>query len=278
MFCDKKSIIITGATGFVGSHVTRYLVSKGHNIVALVRDINKAQALTRLDGAKLIRFDLSNRNEDMSIFDNAFLIHCAWDDVRNTQSEKHIENYFMDHYLFLKKAIEQGVKKIVVTGSCYEYGLQYGAVCANTSTKPNTPYALAKDFLHKSLRVLQNQLSFDLIWARLFYMYGEGQDDKAIIPLFDKALENNDSVFNMSFGEQLFDYLSVETVAERIGSLVVTRNDGIFNICSGNPISLRRLLELRMAEKNKKIDLNLGYYPYRLQDSIAIWGADPFVA
>lgn len=107
-------------------------------------------------------------------------------------------------------------------------------------------------------------------------MYGEGQDPKSIISLFDTALENEDKVFNISFGEQLLDYLPIESIAFQI-ELLLHYNDGIFNICSGKPISLRRLLEQRMKEKNKEIDLNLGYYPYRKQDSIAIWGADPLL-
>ena len=85
----------------------------------------------------------------------------------------------------------------------------------------------------------------------------------------------NDSVFNMSLGEQLLDYLSVEKVAEYLTTLVNYKN-GIFNVCKGEPISLRRFLENRMSEKGKFIKLNLGYYDYRKQDSIAIWGDKSF--
>ena len=146
-----------------------------------------------------------------------------------------------------------------------------------SNTTPNTPYALAKDTLHRSLRLLQNEFDFSLIWARLFYMYGDGQNEESIIPLFDKALERNDSVFNMSPGEQLLDYLSVEKVAEYLTILVNCKN-GIFNVCKGEPISLRRLLENRMKQKEKYIKLNFGYYDYRKQDSLAIWGDKSFVS
>jgi dTDP-6-deoxy-L-talose 4-dehydrogenase (NAD+) len=136
---------------------------------------------------------------------------------------------------------------------------------------PNTPYALAKDMLHKSLRALQATTDFNLIWARLFYMYGEGQDPKSIVPLLDAAIERGDGAFNMSFGEQLFDYLPIEAVARQLTALIPLKN-GVFNVCSGAPISLRRLLENRIKEKGAAIALNLGYYPYRKQDTLAIWG------
>ncbi len=273
---NSKNIIVTGATGFVGRHIISNLLKKGYSVTALVRDVEKAKTINSLINTNLISFDISDKNKKIELPCDSVLIHCAWGDVKDTQSSKHIEEHFLNHYFFLKNIVEQGVKKILVTGSCYEYGLQHGPVFASTPTKPNTPYAFAKDYLHQSLRFLQSHLSFELIWARLFYMYGEGQDPKSIIPLFDTALENGDKVFNMSFGEQLFDYLPIEDIAKQIESLI-HKNDGVFNVCSGKPISLRRLLEQRMKEKNKNIDLNLGYYPYRKQDSIAIWGADPLL-
>jgi dTDP-6-deoxy-L-talose 4-dehydrogenase (NAD+) len=173
--------------------------------------------------------------------------------------------------LTIKTIVEFGIKQILITGTCFEYGLQYGAIKPSVTTQPNTPYAVAKDALHKSLRALQMKTYFELIWVRLFYMYGEGQDDKSVISLFDKALENNEKAFNMTLGEQLLDYLPVQDVAMRIVNLLSSR-DGVFNICSGTPISLRRLLENRAREANKNIKLNLGFYEYRKYDSLAIWG------
>ena len=76
----------------------------------------------------------------------------------------------------------------------------------------------------------------------------------------------------MSQGEQLFDYLPVEEVAKKIINLI-SRKDGTFNVCSGAPISVRRLLEDRAKAADKNINLNLGFYEYRKQDAIAIWGA-----
>ena len=200
------------------------------------------------------------------------VIHCAWDSVNNTESAQHIEHNFLHHYLFLKSLIKLGIKKLIVTGSCYEYGCQYGPVSPSTPTYPSTPYGLAKDMLHKSLRLLQRENSFNLIWARLFYIYGDGQNPNSVIPLFDQALARGDTVFNMSWGEQLLDYLPIEQATDKIVKLICQADDnGTFNISSGVPISLRRFLEHRMVEKNKHIKLNLGFYEYRKNDSLAIW-------
>lgn len=266
-----NKIIVTGATGFVGRHVVKKLIDHKYDVYALALDLDKASSLECLKNARHFYFDIANLNTIENLPKDAILVHCAWQDVRDTLSLKHIEEHLMTNYLLVRKFIEHGIKQIVVTGTCYEYGLQYGPIKANTPTQPNTAYAIAKDTLHKSLRALQTQVFFELIWARLFYIYGEGQDERSIISLFDKALQNSDEIFNMSLGEQLFDYLPVEEVATKIVNLLQYKN-GIFNICSGKPISLRRLLENRAKDKGKNIKLNLGFYEYREQDALAIWG------
>lgn len=262
----KNKIFITGATGFVGKNLLLRLVDDGYDVTALTRNPEKIELV------KNIYFDIDDvKSWKFEIPDNCTLIHCAWQNVRDIQSSKHIDEYYQKHYSFIESMVTSGIENLLITGSCYEYGLQYGPVSAETPTKPNTPYAIAKDALHKSLRRLQIERSFGLIWARLFYLYGEFQDSRCIVPQFDKALNDGEEEFNMSFGEQLLDYLPINEAVNQLIELLDKKN-GIYNVCSGIPISLRRFLEQRMHEKNKFIKLNLGFYKYREQDSMAIWG------
>ena len=136
-------------------------------------------------------------------------------------------------------------------------------------------YALAKDCLRKFLEQLKKNIDFDLKWIRLFYMYGKGQNSNSILSQLETALEKKDKVFNMSGGEQLRDYLPVEKVAEYIVKISVQdKITGIINCCSGKPISIRELVVNYLAEKNKNIALNLGYYPYPKYEPMAFWGVN----
>ena len=109
-------------------------------------------------------------------------------------------------------------------------------------------------------------------WARLFYMYGEGQSEKSILSLLDKAIADADEYFNMSGGEQLRDYLPIEKVAQKLIKIYECDREGNFNICSGEPISIRFLVENRIKECGSSIKPNLGFYPYVDYEPMAFWG------
>lgn len=108
---------------------------------------------------------------------------------------------------------------------------------------------------------------------RLFYIYGKGQSEKSILSQLEKAIKNGDEVFNMSGGEQLRDYLHVNEVANQIADAALdNQKNNIYNICSGIPISIRKLVEDYLKQNNKSIKLNLGYYPYLDYEPMAFWG------
>lgn len=176
---------------------------------------------------------------------------------------------------FLKALVEAGVRQVLVTGTCLEYGARAsGCLSEHTVTAPDVPYALAKDTLHRFLQFLKREQPFVLQWARLFYMHGVGQNPKSLLSLLDTALREGRATFEMSRGEQLRDYLPVTSVAELLARVLEHPEvDGPINICSGEPISVRRLVERHLAEHQASIELKLGVYPYPSYEPLAFWGA-----
>ena len=134
-------------------------------------------------------------------------------------------------------------------------------------------YGLAKDTLRKYLELKSLGTSQNWNWIRLFFVYGEGQSKKSILPLVDAAIENGDTEFPMSQGEQLRDYLPVEKAAEYICKIALQNEyNGIVNCCSGVPISVRRLVEDHLKRENKSIKLKLGVYGYPTYEAMSFWG------
>jgi dTDP-6-deoxy-L-talose 4-dehydrogenase (NAD+) len=151
--------------------------------------------------------------------------------------------------------------------------MQSGQLSEEMETHPNHPYGYAKDALRRQLEYLRAAHPFALTWARLFYLFGEGQSEKSLRPQLKRCAERGNKVFDMSGGEQLRDYLPVTDVAKYIVLMALNRADiGIVNICSGKPISVRRLVEDWIRENRWEIKLNLGHYPYPDYEPMAFWG------
>lgn len=266
-------VAVTGASGFVGRHVLAELIKHGTDIVAVTRD---AKRLNDLGGSvRVVEMDIANPapNSFERLGKPDTLIHLAWDGLPNYRSLHHFETELPRQYQFLKTLIQSGLPALMVTGTCFEYGMQSGALAATMQTRPDNPYGYAKDALRQQLKYLQTTKPFKLTWARLFYMYGDGQPATSLYSKLKEAVLRGDPVFNMSGGEQLRDYLRVEEVAQQIVRLAMAQGDaGPVNICSGKPISVRRLVENWLVENNWKIELNLGYYPYPDYEPMAFWG------
>lgn len=269
---DCRQLIVSGATGFIGQHLIPLLLAENYEVVAIARDEKKARAFEWYDKLRFISLDFHHDKLDFQPEPGASLIHLAWQGLPNYKSLFHLEENLPKNYDFIKQLVKAGVSNVLVTGTCFEYGFQYGPIAATARPMPANPYALAKDSLRQYLGHLQTESSFRLQWARLFYMYGKGQNPKSILAQLDTAIANGDSVFNMSGGEQLRDYLPVEAVAQQLLDILKSKQAGAFNVCSGEAISIRRLVEERIKERGASIHLNLGYYPYPDYEPMAFWG------
>jgi nucleoside-diphosphate-sugar epimerase len=266
-------VALTGASGFIGRHVLTELLRHDIEVVAVTRDAARLHGLNKT--VQIIEMDIARSAPDS--FEKMgrpdVLIHLAWDGLPNYKSLHHFETELPRQYHFLKNMVEAGLPSLLVSGTCFEYGMQSGPLSEDMQTKPNNPYGYAKDALRQQLELLNSAKPFNLTWARLFYMYGEGQPATSLYPKLKDAVLRGDKVFNMSGGEQLRDYLPVEEVARQLAKLAMEQRDiGAVNICSGKPVSVRRLVEQWLGENNWGIELNLGYYPYPDYEPMAFWG------
>ncbi|NBB19502.1 NAD-dependent epimerase/dehydratase family protein [Runella sp. CRIBMP] len=270
-------VLVTGASGFIGNQVVNNLLSQKHQVIATSRDENKVRQKTWYNKVKYIPFDISNFDSNLNLYEYFnrpdVLIHLAWDGLPNFLDIVHIEKNLFTHYQFLKNYIQNGGKHITAIGTCLEYGKNEGCLSEDKVPEPDCAYAIAKDSLRRFIEELQKNQFFIFHWIRLFYMYGEGQYSKALLSQLDTAVQKGDSVFNMSGGEQLRDYLSIDKVAQNIVAIALQKKIvGIINCCSGQPISVRRLVEDYISKNNYSIKLNFGFYPYPNYEPLAFWG------
>jgi len=268
-------ILVTGSTGFVGRHVVQWLVDHGYDdVIATGTSIEKAKLFPWFDKVTFISCDYfavdTNYYELFGRPD--LLIHLAWKGLPNYMMRFHMEENLPVEMRFLRSFAASKKTKIVVTGTCYEYGVVNGCISEEHTTDPNTVYSAAKDSLRRYLEFLAGEFGCSWNWIRLFFLYGEGQNPKSLLPQLDAAIARGDAEFPMSGGEQLRDYLPVEKVAEYICIIGLSDHNGIVNCCSGKTISVRRLVEERVASNRFDIKLKTGVYEYPAYEGMAFWG------
>jgi len=269
-------VLVTGATGFVGQHVVPALLKRGHDVIAIGRSTSRAALFSWYRQVLFVEHDLS-ASTALSIPDLGRIhavMHLAWPGLPNYNALFHIEENVPAAYSFLKSCVFSGISQMLVTGTCLEYGLREGCLTESMPAAPVNTYAIAKDTLRRYLQVLHRETPFVLQWVRLFYMHGPGQNPNSVLAKLEKAVHADEPVFPMSAGEQLRDYLPVQEVARRLALLVEHPElDGLVNCCSGQAISIRRLVEQRLTELGASISLDLGRHPYPEYEPLAFWGS-----
>ena len=270
-------VLVTGATGFIGNYVVKELLKHNHSVIASSAKAAKAQQAEWFSNVNYVLFNFTDFDVAVNYFDffdrPDLMIHLAWEGLPNYKSAFHEEINLPRHLAFLTNLIENGLHDVTVTGTCFEYGMQEGSLIESMPTFPSNPYGRAKDSLKKKMQLLEQKNHFVFKWVRLFYMYGKGQNPNSLLSQLDTALKNGDTVFNMSGGEQLRDFLPVEKIAEKIVKIALQEKiTGVINCCSGEPISIKTFVENYLAKRHKKITLNLGFYPYLDYEPMHFWG------
>lgn len=276
-------IAITGASGFLGRHVLAAIArwragaSQDTEIVATARQIRGE--LPHHPAVRWMPLDLAVPPEDPFTWLGRpdVLVHLAWEGLPNYQSPRHLSEELPRQRRFLEAVAGGGRPAMLVAGTCSEYGMQQGCLAEEIPARPAHPYAAAKDALRRHLEGVAATEGCPMTWMRIFYLYGAGQPERALYAQLMRAIARGDAAFAMSAGEQVRDYVPVPWAAAALASLALRLargcpGDGIVNLASGQPRTVRSLVEQWAREAGSPIRLKLGVFPYPAYEPMAFWG------
>ncbi len=268
---EDMRILVTGANGYIGSHIVKLLLNHGHEVYA--SDVNFSNVDERTVRLNENIFEIKE-NIYKRLMEPELCIHLAWRNGFVHNDDSHIID-LPKHYLFLRQMMESGCKHFVVMGSMHEVGYWEGAIDENTPTNPKSLYGIAKNSLRQMCLEMAEQYDVCLQWIRGFYILGDDMKNNSIFTKIMKAdLEGKDT-FPFTTGKNQYDFIKVGQLAEQIVAVAEqTEISGIINCCTGKPHSLAEETEKFIKEHNLKIRLDYGVYPERIYDSPGIWG-DP---
>ena len=157
-------------------------------------------------------------------------------------------------------AIDAKVRRFVGIGTCFEYDLSIGRLSVTTPLRPATPYAAAKIEAFNALSRLLPQHGVAFAWCRLFYLYGEGEDERRLVPFLRGKLQAGEAA-ELTSGQQIRDYLDVRDAGRMIADAALGAAQGPINICSGIPVTIRQLAEQIADEYGRRDLLRFGVRP-----------------
>ncbi|WP_027176121.1 NAD-dependent epimerase/dehydratase family protein [Desulfovibrio aminophilus] len=268
-------VLITGATGFIGRYVVAALLDLGVPVIAASRSRERAEAMPWFGRVDWRPLDLAVPSSDpfQTLGRPDRCLHLAWSGLPDYRGAHHLEENLPQSLAFLRTLLAGGLRRLLVAGTCFEYGLQEGEFSEDIETRPENAYGRAKDALRRALEPAAAAVGATLQWARLFYMYGPGQNPNSLFSQLDRALDEGRASFDMSGGEQVRDFLPVERLAGYLARVALQDEvAGVINVCSGEPATVRELVQAHVAERGAALTLNLGVYPYPDWEPFRFWG------
>lgn len=269
-------ILVTGARGFVGAAVMRTLLEQGVETAALVSPGKPAERLhdfegqfTRIEGRL---GDVPALRPELEAFKPDACIHLAW----YAEPGKYLyapENVpvMQQSLTFLQTLIDIGCQQFVGVGTCAEYDTDVGFLREDGPTKPATIYAACKLSMCLIGQHMAEAAGVNFAWGRLLYLYGEQEDSRRLVPALIQSLRAQ-KPFDATAGEQVRDYLHVSDVASALVTLAQQKAQGVFNISSGTPITMRQLMETIGEIVGGRDLIRFGAIPYRQWEPMFICG------
>lgn len=265
---------VTGASGFIGSYLVKWLISEGHEIMCLRRpSSNIPELINKENSIKWIYTD-TEWQASLIAFSPEIIYNLAWNGVSANERNiwaKQLSNIDLQQDL-LNSASVCRCKKFVGIGSQSEYGDFDQLVDETYPENPKTAYAASKVACLDILRSFCDLNDIEWYWYRLFPIFGAGESEKWLIPSLIKTIYSKQSM-DLTLGEQRLPYLYVGECAKAIGmSIYSTGKGGVYNVCSDNPMSLKELVTIIKNKINPKFQLNFGALPYRHGQSMHMEG------
>jgi nucleoside-diphosphate-sugar epimerase len=258
----NRIILLTGATGFVGRQVYKSLLNLGVKVRVVVRDgkASEIEPSENLESVVVTKDLFSESDAWWTEVCNGvnIVIHLAWYVEPGKYLDSSINlDCLMGTLALAKGAAQAKVRRFIGIGTCFEYDLTSGYLSIDTPLKPLTPYAAAKTAAFMALSQWLPSQEMEFAWCRLFYLYGEGEDQRRFLPYLKAKLVKGEAA-ELGSGDQVRDYLDVREAGKMISNLALSNTSGSVNICSGIPVTIRQLAELVADEYGRRDLLRFG--------------------
>ncbi len=225
-----KRILITGAQGFTGRHLSALLKQLGHEVFALQADIRDLEVLM----AEVIAINPTH------------IVHLAGISFTLDGKDINIYNVHLigsENLLKACLAIRSNLQKVILVSTCHIYGLEHGdaPVAEDTVPAPRTHYAISKFDMECVAENYRDALP--IIMTRPFNYSGQAQEGRFLIPKLVQHFQQRLPEIELGNIDIARDFSDVRWVAQVYSALLDSEYEGVVNLCSGRALSIRYILD-----------------------------------
>lgn len=262
-----NSIIITGADGFIGSNLTKYLAELGYEVYALIIPSSPTRArIENINNVKIIECELSDYKKiEKKLPSNVLaFFHFAWSGV-SPESRKSFEEQKLNIELTLnaiKLAEITKTKKFIFPGSTMEYSYSKQVINEMTVPSPQNAYGATKIACRFFCEVMCKDSKIDFIYVVISGIYSEKRMDSNVIYYTISSLLKNEKP-KLTKLEQLWDYVHIDDVTSAFELIVKYGKDGRFyTIGHGDNWPLYNYIYKIRDIINPSLELGIGEVEY----------------
>lgn len=258
-------IVITGATGAIGTSLIKKAINENDEVLVITRRESKRNInIPKHPLVKIVYSSLDQlKNIELKETYNVFY-HLAWDGTVGTERNnlhKQCDNikYAIDA---VNLAYKLGCKAFVGVGSQAEYGRVNEPLSENTSVNPENGYGIAKLCAGKMTEIQAKSLGVRHVWVRVLSIYGVNDGSQSLVSsTINKAMQGETILCTK--GEQVWDYLYSDDAAEALFLLGKCENArGTYVLGSGRSRLLKEYIKDIRDTINPNVEINFGAVPY----------------
>jgi UDP-glucose 4-epimerase len=261
-------ILVTGANGFIGSHLVRQLQFEGHEVLALVRPKANIYRLNDIPSLRFLYTDLHGiRTVDADIlaFQAEMVYHLAWWGGNSSQYVHDARQVFENapgSLDLLEISARAGATRFVGFGTCVEYGRYEIPTSETLEPQPQNLYGISKLRIGQLLESASKALNVSFAWIRPFWLFGQQDDMQRLIPMVIDTFSRGLSP-KLTAGEQYWDYLYIADAVKALVSLKDQSNAiGTFNLASGSSQPIKGIVTFIRDFINPNLETGLGAVDY----------------
>jgi len=265
---DRRRVLVTGASGFIGRHALEPLLRHDFEVHAVARGLRPPDAPPEVHWHRADLLSDDARDTLLAQLAPSHLLHLAWyaEPGRFWTSSENLR-WAAATIALVHAFAQHGGRRAVMAGTCAEYRWgDRGPYIEDVSPlEPATLYGTAKHTTHKLLRTAAPTLGVQLAWGRIFFLYGPHEAHPRLVASVVRGLLLGERVATGD-GTQIRDLTYVADVAEAFVAVLDSTLIGAINVGSGEPTPLRTIIDAIGAATNAAHLLDIGALSRRPDD------------